>query len=244
MQTDGRQGFPTDTVVDDGDEHSEVDLSSGAKKPVPSTENETLTKEQAEKLANERHSKLDKRIAELERETKQQATQTTAAEARARTAEESLLNAQRRADEAERQGIGESPDAISLFEAKLANRQAQAALAKERAALDAERATHAEEIQEARTYRTTKLADEVASEYGVDSSLLTSLTDGTREKMEKLAKVLPKKEAGDNKPNLTKPPAPDSGRRSAISGRKTVEQLSNMSMDEYAAYAAERDKNR
>lgn len=242
MLQDGRQANPTDAAVDDTDEATVVDTPSEEKKPEPSTE--TLTKEQAEKLANERHSKLDKRISELERETQQHARVAEAAEARAKAAEARSAEAQARADEAERKSLGDTPDALTLFEAKVAHRREMERLAHDKEAFEAEKRSHAEEIAEAKSYRTARVADEIAKEYGVDATLLTEMTDGSREKMEKLAKVLPKKE--DGTPNLQKPPKPDSGKRSAGAGTKTVEQLDKMSNDDYfnMREAEEREKKR
>lgn len=229
MFTDAEVKNPAEAVVNDEVDNPVVDLPSG-EKPKPSTEPEMLTKEQAEKLANERHSKLDKRISELEKITQR-------ADARAKAAEDRLAKAARQAEDAERDSIKDSPDALSLFEQRVKLRQ-------DREAFEAERVAHAEDIAEAKQYKITRVADEIASEYEVDSSLLVQLTDGSREKMEKLAKSLPKKEAGDNKPNLQKPPKPDSGKTSGRFGKPTLDQLEHMSMDEYAEYVKDRDKHK
>ncbi len=241
MGTDAEGKNPTEVVVDDSVDAAVVDLPS-TETPKPSTEPEMLTKEQAEKLTNERHSKLDKRISELEKATSQSTKAREAAEARAKAAEDRLAETQRQAEEAEREEYKDSPDALSLFDQRVKHRQNEERLKKEREAFEAEKATHAEEMSEAKQYKVTKLADEIASTYGVDSSLLIQLTDGSREKMERLAKSLPKKEAGDNKPNLQKPP--DSGKTSGRFGKPNLAQLESMSMDQYAEYVKERDKHK
>ena len=129
----------------------------------------------------------------------------------------------------------------SLFEAKLAHRQALDEFDVKERKLEDERAKLQDEIEEVRQYKTQKLADEIASENEVDSSLLLSMTDGTREKMEKLAKILPKK-SEDDKPTFT--PPPDSGKKSKVLTNPSLSQLEGMTMEQYADWVAERDKNK
>ena len=230
-----------EATVDDEVEAPVVDLPSGEKQ-TPSAEPETLTKEEAEKLANERHSKLDRRIAELEKQHEKSTKAIEAAANRAKIAEDNLALAKKQITEAERKALGDSPDAITLFEAKVAHKQAIDALEQRVAQFEAEKSEWAEVIAEAKQFKVVKLADEIASEYEVDSALLVSLTDGSRDKMEKLAKSLPKKTA-DDKLNL--PKSPDSGRKkSSVLTNPTIEQREKMSMEQYADYVAERDKNK
>ncbi len=241
METDAEGKNPTEVTVDDSVDTAVVDLPS-QDVPKPSTEPEMLTREQAEKIANERHSKLDKRISELEKITQRSTKATESAEARAKAAEKQLAETARRAEEDERESIKDSPDALSLFDQKVKHRQEVEHLKKEREDFEAERATHAEEVAEAKQYKINKMADEIASTYGVDPSLLVQLTDGSKDKMERLAKSLPKKEAGDNKPNLQKPP--DSNKPSGRFGKPTLAQLESMNMDQYAEYVQDRDKRK
>jgi hypothetical protein len=228
-------------LIDGAEDVAHVDQPSGGKaEPSP----EMLTKEQADKLANEKHSKLDKRIAELEKSTLRASKQVELADKRAKDAENALLEAGRRAEEAERKSLGNTPDALSLFEARIALKQAEAKLQQQRDSFAAEKAIHDEEISEAKTYKLQKMAEEIADETGVDASLLTSMTDGSREKMEKLAKVLPKKTAED-KLNLPKPP--DSGKTSGRYGNLTTDQLNKLAEndpDGYARYVEERNKKK
>jgi len=231
---------PTEVSVDDVVDEPVVDTPSKGEQ-APSKEPVMLTQEQADKLANERHSKLDKRISEMEKSQAKTTKALEAALARAKTAEDELANARRRTEEAELEAVKDSPDGIALWNAKLKLKQEEASQAEVRRALEAEKTEWEEAVNEAKQYKVTKLADEVASEYEVDSALLVSMTDGSKEKMEKLAKVLPKKTAED-KVNLRR--APDSGRRAAVLTNPTVEQLNSMSMEKYAAWVAERDKNK
>lgn len=239
-----------EVTVDDAVDTPVVDLPSQSEEPKPSAEPEMLTKEQAEKLANERHSKLDKRIAELEKLSGSTTKAVEAAEVRAKAAETALAEARRKAEEAEREGYKDQPEALSLFEERVKHRQAVADLERQKAEWETQKATHEVEIAEAKAYKITRMADEIAADTGVDANLLVSMTDAytdaqkRREKMEALAKVLPKKEPGDNRPNLTKPPKPDSLKTSGRFGKPTVAQLERMSMDEYADYVKERDKRK
>lgn len=249
MGTDA-EAKTAEVTVDDSVDNPVVDMPSQDKEPKPSAEPEVLTKEQAEKLANERHSKLDKRIAELEKLTSRSAKAVQAAEARAKAAEAALAEAQRRAEDSERESLKDSPDGLSLFEKQVKHREAVAALERQKAEWETEKATHDADIEEAKSYKVTKMADEIAVDTGVDAALLVSMTDAytdstkRREKMEALAKVLPKRETGDNKPNLTKPPKPDSGKTSGRFGKPTLEQLEKMPMAQYAEYVKERDEKK
>ncbi len=249
MGTDA-EAQAAEVTVDDAVDETVVDMPSQRKELKPSAEPEVLTKEQAEKLANERHSKLDKRIAELEKAGKHSAKALELAEARVKAADAALTEANRKAEEAERMALGESPDALSIFEAKVKHRQTVDNFEQQRAKEEAKWAEHEADIEEARAYKVIRMADEISAESGVDAVLLVSMTDAytdstkRREKMEALSRVLPKKEAGDDKPNLTKPPKPDSGRTSGKFGKPTLKQLEDMPMEEYTEYVKGRDKRK
>ncbi len=229
---------PMEVAVDDTVEETAVDVSSKGDQ-TPSTEPEMLTKEQAEKLANEKHSKLDRRIFELEKAQEKSTKALEAAANRAKAAEASLALAKKQTEEAERRSLGDTPDAMKLFEARIAHRQAEDALAEKMRQFEEEKTQWDDVVNEAKQYKVVKMADEIASEYEVDSSLLVSMTDGSREKMEKLAKVLPKKED-----KVTIPKPPDSGKKSRVLTNPTVEQLEHMTMEQHVAWAAERNKNK
>ena len=226
-----------EVTVDDELEEPVVDLHSEEKVSQDSKEHELLTKEQVDK----RQSKLDKRIFELEKAQEKSTKAIEAAAKRAQVAEDALVEARKKTQEAERAALGDTPEAVRLFDARVAQREAADALEERQRRFDDERAEWEDTIAEAKQYKTTRLANEIASEYDVDSELLVSLTDGSREKMERLAKSLPKKEA-DDKTRLRRPP--DSGRKSTVLTNPTVEQLNNMSMEQYAAYVAQRNKDK
>lgn len=246
----------TETTVDDTVEEPVVELASTSpeQKPSeeePSKEPETLTKEQAVQLANDRLAKAqqswDKQMAEVQKQLKEYGRVSKASEGKLKNLETELSQERKRADDAERRALGETPepDALSQYEARLTLRRDREKLEEDRARLEDEKVAHEEEIADARREKTLRLAGEIASQYGVESSLLVTLTDGSREKMEALAKALPRKEADDNKPNLQKPPKPDSGRKSGTpGGPKTLKQMEEMSMSDYEAWVKERDKDK
>ncbi len=233
---------PLEVSVDDAVEATEVDIPS-VEETKPSTEPEMLTREQAEKLANERHSTLDKRISELEKNRGTSAKALEAAVKKAQAAENALAVAQKQLEETERKALGETPDALSLFEAKVAHKRQAEALDERVRQFEQSKSEWDETVIEAKQYKTQKLADEIASnpKHKVDAALLVSMTDGTREAMEKLATVLPAKTEEDT---VVIPHRPDSGARSRVLTNPTVEQLNSMSMEAYAAYVAERDKKK
>lgn len=230
-----------EAVTDDNDDTVVVELGkpSTSEEQKPSVEPEMMTKEQAEKLANERHSKLDKKIAELTKTAEHLEKAARKAEDKVVQSQRALDEAQRRIDDVERKSYGESPDGLKLFEKQVELRQRIADADKREAEIARREAEVATQITEAQQFKVEKKAAELAVEYGVDASLIVSLSDGTPEKMEKIAQILPKKE-GDSRP-LKKP---DSGKTSKGFGNLTPEQLEKLPMDKYAEYVAERDKRK
>jgi membrane protein involved in colicin uptake len=230
-----------EVISEDGNNDVATDEKpSDSKEQKPSTEPEMLTKEQAEKLANERHSKLDKRIAELTKATEKQQKAVRDAEERAMKAQQAYEDSMKRIEEAERKSLGDSPDAVKLFEAQVKHRREVAEHERKVAEFQSEKAKYEEDIAEAKQYKITKAADAIAEEYGVDASLLVSLTDGTSEKMERLAKSLPKK--GTDETVVRKQQKPDSGKRSSGYGNLTNEQLEKLPMDKYQEMVEARKK--
>jgi colicin import membrane protein len=228
----------TDATTEKQDAIPEGDADSATTPAVPSSEPEMLTREQAEKLANERHSKLDKRIAEQDRVISRATKAIEAAEARAEAAERALAEAERAKEESEYESVRGNPDALTTWQAKKAVKDAEAKLAKERAALEKEKSENAEALAEATEYKKIKAASEIASKYeGVEASELIELTDGSPEKMEKMAQRL-------GKPKESQPakPKPDSGAGKGGPGKPTLEQLENWSEEEYMRWAKDRFK--
>jgi len=217
MDTDAKEG-QKDTLPGKGQ-------SSGEKPQEPSAQPETFTKEQAEKLAekraDEKHAKLDTQVAKLTKDSAKLTTAIEAASRRAAAAEEALAEPEKAKDDAALKAAGDTPDALSVHLAKVAVREAKDAVKREREQLDADKAEHATEIEDAKSYNTTKLAMEIATELNVDANQLISLTDGTEEKMRKAAEILPK--VGQSQ----KTTLPDSG-----GGAGGVKKLSEMTIPE------------
>jgi len=215
-------------VISDSETPSEPE-----QKPSP----EMLTKEQAEKLANEKHSKLDKKIAELTKAQMAFENRANEADVRATKAQKALNEAVAKLEDAERKSLGDKPEAIALFEERVKQRQKDADLAEREARIAQREADNAEKIARAEKYEISERAKVIATEYGVSADLLISLTDGSQEKMEILAKSLPKKD-GET------PPKPDSGKSSSGKGRLTLKQLEDLDMDKYKEMVEERDKRK
>ena len=154
-------------------------------------------------------------------------------------AESALAEAEREREDAEREALRDSPEGLNLFDEKVKHRQAVSQFEAEKKRHTDERATWEADVAEAKTYQVQKMANEIAAEHGVDASTLVSLTDGSRDKMEKLAKVLPRKDEVPG-PSLQRPPKPASIKGSAGHGPRTVEQLERMDSDQYAEYWKER----
>lgn len=219
----------TDAQKDPKDALPAEGQPSGDKPQEPSAP-ETYTKEQAEKLADEKHAKLDKQIANLEKTASRSAAAVEAAERRAKAAEEAMAETEKAKDAAALKAAGDNPDALSLYQARVAVREAQADVKAEKEQLEADKREHAAEIEDAKSYKVMKLANEIGAELNVDANQLVSLTDGTEEKMRKAAEILPKV----GQPRTTT--IPDSG--GGTGGAKKLsemnkEELDKMSDEEY-----------
>ena len=172
----------------------------------PSTPPETYTREQVDQEIATKHSKLDKRLGELEKAGTRSTAALEAANRRTAVAEESLAVAQVEKDRAELEAAKGSPDALSLYQAKIAARERKATLDQRESDLTQKESDHADEIAEARSGKKAILATTIARETGADANQLLTLTDGSEEKMRSLAEVLPKLNAPVVSANI-----PDSG---------------------------------
>ena len=233
-------------VTDATTEGQEVildELPSADNPEQPSTQSELLTKEQAERLANERHSKLDKRISELQKLTERSTQSLKDAESRALAAEEQLERLEKAKEESEYEKVRSNPDSLSLFQERKTVREEQAALKRQKAEFERGKAEYAEAIAEATKFKTFQIASEIATKYkGVDATELMELTDGTPAKMEKMAARLGKAVA---KTTTTETPFnPDSGLGTGGAPRYTLEQLEAMTEEQYAAYVQKRDSRK
>ena len=121
--------------------------------------------------------------------------------------------------------------ALSVYEAKVAVREAQATVKRDREELAEEKRTHSADIEDAKTHRITVLANEIGKELNVNPQSLLTLTDGTEAKMRKAAEVLPKVT-----PSGDPPKTPDSGLGSGAGkslSEMTTEDQDKMSDDEW-----------
>ena len=208
------------------------ELPSGESAPEPSTSPEVFTKEQVDKLLNERHSKLDSRIAELERLTTKSTRAMEQANQRTKEAEEALARSLKEQEEKELAEIQDRPDELSLYRAKQRVREEGRKNEQTKKELEASKAEHEEALAEVLTFKLNQVAQAIAAKYeGVDAGLLIQLTDKTPEKMELLASQLGKAKA---KTPMT--PRPDSGLSSGGAGKLTAEQIEKMSAEDYAQH--------
>jgi hypothetical protein len=104
--------------------------------------------------------------------------------------------------------------------------------------LKSEKAVFDNERSEFQKSQTERWADTIAAEYKVDKTLLLSITDGSRERMEALAKVLPKAEGSTSPPTKAKakPPVFDSGVTKGTSGKLQAGFGEHMTMEQYAEH--------
>ena len=213
----------------DGKENTKQDALQGTGQPSvgetsPSLEPKTYTEKEVDKLIRERHSTLDKQIADLKKQLKQKEGEAGEVQGlKAKVAE--LEEEQERKELAE---AGDNPDLKRQIQDRKAFKQRQSDLEKRERELKARELEHEEAIKEMTQYNLGKLAGEIVSKYpGIEAADLIELSDGSPEKMEKIAQRLSRKEA----PGIR----PDSG-ISVGSGEPTIEQLDKMTPEEYAEW--------
>ena len=191
-------------------------------------EPKTYTEEEVDKLIRERHSTLDKRIADLNKQLKLKEGEAGEVQGlKAKVAE--LEEEQERKELAE---AGDNPDLKRQIQDRKNLKQRQSDLEKRERELKAKELEHEEAIKAVTQYNLGKLAGEIASKYpGIEAADLIELSDGSPEKMEKIAQRLSKKEGI----------RPDSG-ISVGSGEPTIEQLDKMTPEEFANWRRKKKK--
>ena len=179
-------------------------------KETSEKDTQTFTREQVEE--REQKAKSDA-LADINRYKTEAQRHMQAAQA----AEERTNRMLKEQGEAELETARDEPDKLTLIRERQARRQAESELATAKQELDGEKAKTAE-AQEAEAKSTKERnAREIATRLVVDAKTLREFTDGSTEAMEKLAKVLPKKD------ETKEPLKPDSGKTSG-GGEKTDDQ--------------------
>ena len=219
---DGKENTKQDALQETG--------QPSVEKTSPSLEPRTYAKEEVDKLIRERHSILDKQIADLNKQLKLKEEE--AGEVRSLKAKVAELE-----EEQERKELAEAednPDLKRQIQDRKAFKQRQSDLEKRERELKARELEHEEAIKAVTQYNLGKLAGEIVSKYpGIEAADLIELSDGSPEKMEKIAQRLSRKEALGLRP--------DSG-ISVGSGEPTIEQLDKMTPEEYAEWRRKKKK--
>jgi chromosome segregation ATPase len=227
MVTDAKEE-PKDAIQEAGQDSAEQQRDSKKAK--------LYTEDEVEKKFSSQRSALDKKIAELTKATTSATSLIKEAEARASAAEQALEKAERAKDEAEYERVRGNPDALTDFQAKKAIKEAQEQLRKERADIARSKAEHADELKEIASWKTERAAREIADKHkGVDYKDLIELTDGSPEKMEKMAAKLATIKVAETPKEVKEPEEenePDSGDGKGNSGESFKD---DEPMEQYAA---------
>ncbi|MCK9598830.1 MAG: hypothetical protein M0R06_07325 [Sphaerochaeta sp.] len=164
-------------------------------------------------LEAELSKRVSDKLAEHGRKAKKEETGRIAGlEAQIASLNDRMIALQKERDEAERSKYEGNPEGLSLWEEKRKLREERAAHLRDKQALEKQRQDLEEELKEAKELKAHKQAVEIAKDYtGVDPADLVDLTDGSRERMEALAKRL-------GKPKEVKVPPPAKGETKPDSG--------------------------
>ena len=154
--------------------------SGGDQSPSASLE---VLKDQVDKAADKKHSKLDKQIGTL---TKSEAD----AVRRAEDAEARSAQLQREKDEAELEAAHGDPERLSVIQRERKLRVEKAEVERRTREVTEQEARIKPAVEAATDFERKQVAQEIATQYGIEATVLIDHTDGSREKMESLAKVL------------------------------------------------------
>ncbi len=209
MTTDG-----TENQTDQAKEKAASDGGTGTSQEAP-----TFTKESQDKAISDALSAAGRTATAL---TAREKT-LTARETAAAKADREARQAQRDAAE-----VAAKDDPVALQKLRTSHDADRAIEEANQAKTEAEEATRT-----AREATTNAVAARLGAEYTVDSAMLLSITDGSEEAMETLAKVLPKKgqESADSTPAARRQGDPDSGRNSGAATKMTREEAATFTTE-------------
>jgi len=129
------------------------------------------TPKYTEDEVNKRHAKLDKAISELtrERDSIRQSHESLKAE---------IDRLKKEREESELEKVKDDPDALSAYQMRKKQKEAEAAVKAEREQFEKEKKEHEAELAEARTIKRSKLMNEIAGEFeGGDPAVLEKTCD-------------------------------------------------------------------
>ena len=230
----------------DQDSPQAIEPTPGEETPTtPPSEPKPYTQAQIDKLVNDGKAEAGREAKAAKDAAGRADTAVKSAQQRAEAAEAALTKFQEDRDRADFEAAKDDPDLLASYRSKTALREREAANRREKQELDASKAQHAADLEEVKQWKVEKTAADIVKrpEYaGVDPALLVTLTDGSPEKMEALAKVM----AGTKPKPAPKTPElpPDPGITEGGAGSPSIEQGDSMTDDQYMAMAKKRDKGR
>lgn len=181
-----------DGTVEKQDSSQQAGDTSGASQGT-SEQDRTYTKAELEKAVNDALSAAGrdaKSISQKMDEANRILTEATTLKAEVMAAQAKW---QEEKDRAELEAVSHDPDAMSAVQLRQSLRAKEAELLKDRAELDKKLKEHEDAIAEVAKFKREKTAIEIATKHNVEVAPLLEHTDGSPEKMEALAQLLPKK---------------------------------------------------
>lgn len=205
---EGNEPFRTKTtVMKPGDTPDDTDTPALSEKPgVTQAGDEgtfTLTKDELDERINDGRADIGRLLKAQAEETKsvRDMLETVRKESESlRQEREQYLKEQ---EERELSGVQDKPDVHDALKLKHANRREALKLADERRDLDKQKTEHQADVEYARSVRAKEKAENLGKTYGVDAKLLYSVVGNDPDKMEEIAKVLPKVGSDNHEPEDT-----------------------------------------
>ena len=225
----------TEPTTTDGTQAGSTSAGEGG---TTSGEPESYTPEQVNKLKSDAAAEFGRERKALKAEAERAAKRVELAEKKAKDLEADVERILAEKDKRELETVKGDPDALAAYHQRQSDRAKERGLAVRERELALKEQELKDSKEEVAKFRQEQAASSIAEKHNVDAATLLSLTDGSQEKMEALAQVLPKKgKAGKtSKASLT----PDSGANQGGSAKKTTEELDKLAREDPAAYRAYR----
>jgi len=168
--------------------------TSGKSVGSTSEQDRTYTKAEMEKAVNDALSTAGrdaKSITLKMEEANRFFTEATKLKAEVEAAQDKWQEEQ---DRAELEAASHNPDTLSLVKTRQLLKVREAEISRKEQELAEKIKKHEDTISEATKFKSEKVANEIATKHNVDLALLLEHTDGSAEKMEALAQLLPKRQ--------------------------------------------------
>ncbi len=213
----------------------------------PSTPPKNYTQGEVEKLVAGVQSGLDKKVDALTKTIESNKTSNETLKTQLKDASTKIALAEKAREEAEFNSVDRTnPDALAKWSSEQALKQRARDLDSREADINTKSAQFETDMVDVKEFKSLQAASEIASRdefKGVKATDLTSLTDGSPDKMEALAKILVIANTTPTQTPTQDPEIPpDPGQNVGGAGQLSIEQMDVMSPEDYNKHPSNADR--